>query len=71
MNLKECQVPTFYETVIVVYLHNYQTTGTVESLGAYASLVKYKKDDEEHEELIDNSEFAILDEFVFERTTEE
>ena len=32
---------------------------------------KYKKDNIEYEELIDNSEFAILDEFVFERTTEE
>lgn len=71
MSLREYQVPTFYETVIIVYLHNYQVTGTVESLGAYASLVKYKKDNIDYEELIDNSEFAILDEFVFERTTEE
>lgn len=62
---------TFYESVIIVYLHNHQTTGTIESLGAYASIVKYNKNNEEHEELIDNSEFAILDEFVFERTTEE
>ena len=69
--MKECQVSTFYEPVTIVYLHVHQVTGTVESLGAYASLVRYTKNNKEHEELIDNSEFAILDEMVFERTIEE
>ena len=39
--------------------------GTVEKLGAFASNVKYTKDEIEHEELLGNEEFIIMDEIVF------
>lgn len=61
----------FYDKVIIVWLHSYGITGTVEKLGAYASIVKYNKDEVEYEETIDNSEFAILDELVFEHVIED
>ena len=48
-----------------------QVYGTVEKMGAYASVVKYKIDEIEHEELIENDEFVIMDEIVFEHVEEE
>jgi hypothetical protein len=61
----------FYDRVLIVYLHSYGINGTVEQLGAYASVVRYIKDGEEYEEMIDNNEFAILDELVFEHIVED
>lgn len=39
--------------------------GTVEKLGAFASNVKYTINEIEHEELLGNEEFIIMDEIVF------
>ncbi len=64
-------VQEYYDTVIIVYLHNLGVTGTIDKMGAYASIVRYKKDEVEYEELIENNEFAILDELVFEHIIEE
>lgn len=56
----------YYEVINIVYVHEEGVYGTVEQLGAFASVVKYKKDDVEYETLLENEEFAILDEIVFE-----
>lgn len=40
-------------------------------MGAYASVVKYTKDNIDYQELIENDEFAIVDEIVFEHAEEE
>ena len=61
----------FYDRVLIVYIHTYGINGTIEQLGAHASIVKYIKDGEEYEEMIDNNEFAILDELVFEHIVED
>jgi hypothetical protein len=45
--------------------------GSTEKLGAFASIVKYKKNEMEYEELIDNAEFSIMDEIVFSHVEEE
>lgn len=60
-----------YEIINIVYLHTEHTYGTVEKMGAFASVVKYTKDGIEYEELLENEEFAIVDEIVFEHQEEE
>lgn len=60
-----------YDRVIIVYIHQENAFGTAEQLGAFASVIKYKKNGFEVEELIENDEFAIMDEIVFEHITEE
>lgn len=60
-----------YDRVIIVYIHEENAFGAAEQLGAFASVIKYKKNGFEVEELIENDEFAIMDEFVFEHITEE
>ena len=60
-----------YDRVIIVYIHEENTFGTAEQLGAFASIIKYKKNGFEVEELIENDEFAIMDEIVFEHIEEE
>jgi hypothetical protein len=58
-------VREYYDRVMIVFIHDLGCYGSTEKLGAYASLVKYIKDEVEHEEMIDNSEFSIMDEIVF------
>jgi hypothetical protein len=54
-----------------VFIHSEQCHGTVESLGAYASTVKYKKEDgTECSELMENEDFTIVDEIVFKHIEE-
>lgn len=55
----------YYDRVIIVYIHGENVYGTTESLGAYASKIKYTIDGVDHEEIIDNSEFSIADELIF------
>jgi hypothetical protein len=64
-------VKEYYEVVNVVFIHSEQLYGTVESLGAYASVVKYTIDDVEYEELIENEEFTVLKEIVFQHLEDE
>ena len=59
------QVKEYYDTTHVVFIHAEQTHGIVEKLGAWASMVKYNKDGIEHNELLENEEFTIMDEIVF------
>lgn len=54
----------YYDTVHIVYIHTEQSYGTVESLGAYASMVRYQKDGQDLEELMENEDFTIVDEIV-------
>lgn len=61
----------YYDRVAIAYIFDEQLYGTVEKLGVYASMVKYTKDGVEIEELIDNEDFVIVDEIVFEHTEEE
>lgn len=62
----------YYDRVIIVYLHEENVHGTIDKLGAFASLVRYKdKNGVEHEETLDNEDFTIMDEIVFEHVEEE
>ena len=55
----------YYDVISVVYIHSEECHGTVEKLGAWASIVKYNKDGMEQSELMENEEFSIIDEIVF------
>ncbi len=61
----------YYEVVNVVFLHQDRIYGSVESLGLYASKVKYIKNGVEVEEVLENDEFTVMDEIVFEHIEEE
>ncbi len=61
----------YYDIVNVVFIHSISTYGTVETLGAFASKVKYEKDGIEYEELMENDEFSIIHEIVFTHLEEE
>lgn len=60
----------YYEVINIVYIHDEKVYGVVEKLGAFASKVKYKKDEIEYEELFENSDFSIVDEIVFHHVEE-
>jgi hypothetical protein len=64
-------VKEYYEVINIVYIHELKLYGTIENMGAFASVVKYTKDEVEYEELIENDEFAIVDEIVFHHVEEE
>ena len=61
----------YYEVINVVYIHEEKIYGTVENLGAFASVVKYNKDGHSYEELLENDDFAIVDEIVFHHVEED
>lgn len=60
----------YYDVVHIVYIHSEQCYGSVEQLGAYASMVRYKKNDEEVEELMENEDFTIMEEIIFKHIEE-
>ncbi len=60
-----------YDIINIVFLHGIGVYGTIEKMGAFASIVNYKKDDVEFQELFDNEDFSIMDEIVFEHIIEE
>ena len=61
----------YYDRVAIAFIHEENCYGTVEKLGVYASVVKYIKDEVEVEELMDNEDFVIVDEIVFEHVEED
>ncbi len=61
----------YYDRVLIVFIHELGLYGSTERLGAFASPIKYTQDGVEHEELIDNSEFSIMDEIVFSHVEED
>lgn len=69
--MKGYLVKKYYEVVNVVFLHQDRIYGSVESLGLYASKVKYIKNGVEVEEVLENDEFTVMDEIVFEHIEEE
>lgn len=71
MSWKVSLVKEYYEVINIVYIHDLKVYGTIEKMGAFASVVKYTKDSIEYEELIENDEFAIVDEIVFHHVEEE
>lgn len=60
----------YYDRVAVAYIFDEHTYGTVEKLGVYASVVKYTKDNIDVEETLNNEDFVIVDEIVFEHVEE-
>jgi len=56
--------------VYIVWIHDEQCYGMLENLGAYASVVKFRVDGEEVEELIENENFTIVDEIVHQHVEE-
>jgi len=64
-------VKEYYEVINIVYIHELKQYGTVENLGAFASVVKYQKNDQDFEVLLENDEFAIVDEIVFHHVEED
>jgi hypothetical protein len=63
-------VKEYYDRIGIAFIHEELCFGTIEKLGAYASVVKYVKNEIEVEELLDNEDFIIVDEIVFEHTEE-
>lgn len=61
----------YYDRVVIVYIHEEGIYGTIDKMGAFASKVKYQKDGINHEVNLENEEFSIIDEIVFEHTEEE
>lgn len=61
-----------YDRVVIVYIHEEAVHGSIDTMGAYASVVKYTdKNGVDHEELLDNDDFSIVDEIVFQHFEEE
>jgi len=63
-------VKKYYDLVHIVFIHSERAYGSCESLGLYASKIKYIKDGAEVEEMIDNEDFTVMDEIVFEHVEE-
>lgn len=61
----------YYEVVNIVFVHSEGVFGSVEKLGAFASVVKYNKDGMEINELLENEEFSVVDEIVFKHLEED
>ena len=60
----------YYDTTHIVFIYSEQCHGTVEKLGAWASVVKYNKNEMDYSELMENEEFTIIDEIVFKHIEE-
>jgi len=58
------QVKEYYDVTYIVFIHSENCYGSVEKLGAYASVVKYNIGNEDFEELLENDDFTIVDEIV-------
>ena len=71
MNWKVSQVKEYYDVTNIVFIHSEKLYGSIEKLGAFASVVKYTKDGFEYEELLENEDFSIVDEVVFHHVEEE
>lgn len=61
----------YYDRIPIAYIFDEKTTGTVDLLGAYASTVRYIKDGTEVTEILNNEDFVIIDEIVFQHFEEE
>jgi hypothetical protein len=59
------------EVVLIVYVYSLGCYGTIDSLGVYASEVRYSMDGVDQIELIDNEDFIIMNEIVLTHIEEE
>jgi hypothetical protein len=64
-------VREYYDRIAIAYIHDLNIYGTVEKLGVYASVVKYRLEEEDIEETMNNEDFVIVDEIVFEHVEED
>ena len=71
MNLRGYPVKKYYDIVSIIFIHEKGVYGSCEKLGAFASDVRYTKDGIEYEVTLENDEFSIMDEIVFEHEEEE
>ena len=60
----------YYDRIPIAYIFDEKTTGTVDLLGAYASTVRYVKNGTEVTEILNNEDFVIIDEIVFQHFEE-
>lgn len=65
MSWKDNLAVEYYDTIHIVFIPTEEVYGTVDQLGAFASIVKYKKEENECELLMDNNDFIIMDEITF------
>jgi hypothetical protein len=63
-------VKRYYETISIVFIHKDRLFGSAEKLGIYATVVKYQKDGIEYEETLENEEFSVMNEIVFDHIEE-
>lgn len=61
----------YQDKVIIIHIPDEEVFGTIEQYGAFVSLVKYKKDGMGHEVFLENEEFVIVNELLFEHFEEE
>lgn len=61
----------YYDRVVIAFIHELGVFGSIDKLGAFASIVRYEKNGEEVEEMMNNEDFSIMDEIVFEHVEEE
>ena len=61
----------YYDRISIVYIQDLNIYGTIEKLGVYASVVKYRLEDKDIEETMNNEDFIIVDEIVFEHVEED
>jgi hypothetical protein len=64
-------VREYYDRIAIAYINDLNIYGTVEKLGVYASVVKYRLEDKDIEETLNNEDFVIVDEIVFEHVEED
>jgi hypothetical protein len=64
-------VREYSDVIYIVWLHEQQCHGMLETLGAYASMVSYNVNGEVYEELMENEDFTIVDEIVHQHVEEE
>jgi hypothetical protein len=64
-------VKEYYDKVIIIFIPDEVVFGTIEQYGAFVSLVKYEKDGIDYEVFLENEEFVIVNELLFEHFEEE
>ncbi len=61
----------YYDKVTIIFIPDEVVFGTIEQHGAFVSLVKYEKDGIDYEVFLENEEFVVVNELLFEHFEEE
>jgi len=64
-------VKEYYDKVTIIFIPDEVVFGTIEQYGAFVSLVKYEKDGIDYEVFLENEEFVVVNELLFEHFEEE